>query len=148
MKRAYNLGELMDDEDSLAHFGVKGMKWGQRKARDDGATKSRGRVIDRNEKHKETFEEARTALKEGGGSIKIRVANLTNRMTMGKRMTEKYYDSQISRLDSQSDRLKKGQLTLGDKFDVVMAHPATTVARVAISVAARHDAMDDDENQS
>jgi hypothetical protein len=137
MKRAYNLGELMDDEDSLAHFGVKGMKWGQRKARDDGATKSRGRVIDRNEKARANIEEHRTALKEGGGSIKVRVANRVNRMTMGKRMTEKHYDRLIEDLNSQTDRLRKGELTLGDRFDVVMSHPATRIAGAALEVAAR-----------
>lgn len=28
----YQIGEVMSDEDSIAHVGVKGMKWGHRKA--------------------------------------------------------------------------------------------------------------------
>lgn len=133
--KAYQLGEQMSDEDSLAHYGVKGMKWGRRKAREDGASRSRGRVIDRNDKAAERINEARTALKEGGGSISIRFANRVNRMTMGKRMTEKYYDQSIENLNSQSARLKKGELTLSDRLDVVMTHPATRVAGALLSRA-------------
>ncbi len=135
--KIYHLGEQMSDEDSLAHYGVKGMKWGQRKPREDGATKSRGRVIDRNDKAVEKISEARTALKEGGGSIGIRFANRVNRMTMGKRMTEKYYDQSIDNLNSQSDRLKKGELNFNDRLDVFMSHPATRVAGALASRAGR-----------
>jgi hypothetical protein len=135
--KAYHLGEQMSDEDSLAHYGVKGMKWGVRKPREDGVSRSRGRIIDRNEKAAERIGEARTALKEGGGSLSIRFANRVNRMTMGKRMTEKYYDTALSNLNDQSDRMRKGELTLHDRLDVVMSHPATRVAGAVLARSGR-----------
>lgn len=32
--RTYQVGELMTDEDSLAHYGIRGMKWGVRKVKE------------------------------------------------------------------------------------------------------------------
>jgi hypothetical protein len=40
----YAIGETMSDEDSLAHFGVKGMKWGQRRAAPDSSGVSKNDV--------------------------------------------------------------------------------------------------------
>lgn len=42
----YEMGEAMSDEDSLAHYGVKGMTWGQRRHIPDasGVTRAHARI--------------------------------------------------------------------------------------------------------
>lgn len=51
----YRIGETMSDEDSLMHYGVKGMKWGQRRTRPDssGVSKADSRAA-RKENNKAT----------------------------------------------------------------------------------------------
>lgn len=65
----YRIGELMSDEDSLAHYGVKGMKWGKRKKASFGEIQEarmrldgkRGEYFGQKRKVKEAKKEAKAS---------------------------------------------------------------------------------------
>ena len=101
----------------LAHFGTKGMKWGVRRGkRTTGISRSRAAIIDRNDRDLKSFRSIRDALKNGGGTRGERFTNTVNRMTMGKKLTEKFYTKRIDAMKSQNARIKSGKLNASDRF--------------------------------
>lgn len=134
--RRYEIGELMTDEDSLAHYGIKGMKWGVRRGKGvTGVSRARGARIDKNDRHLQLFKDVRDGLgnKGGGkavGRVQKNVINGLNRMTMGKNLTKKYYDFNIKKLEAQNERLKSGTVTVRDRLQVALA---TTPASLVVS---------------
>ena len=61
-----HLNELKHyDEDTLVHFGVKGMKWGVRKSRPDGVSRSTNRQARKDAKE---FTQAKQFYGDGAGT--------------------------------------------------------------------------------
>lgn len=116
------------DADLLVHYGIKGMRWGLRKSkRQTGVTRNRGARIDRNDRHLQRFKDAESALantRRSGGKVSTKLdTNLTNgahRMLMGKRLTRRYYDMRIARIENHNARLKSGKLYLRDRVGLLM----------------------------
>lgn len=136
LSKEYQFGELMTDEDSLAHYGVKGMKWGVRSGKGKtGVGRVRGARIDRNDRHIQLFKDVRDGLgNKGGGKVIGRgqknIINGLNRATMGKKLTKKYYDKQINRMENHNERLKSGKTTVRDKLGMALT---TTPASLLVS---------------
>lgn len=135
--RKYEIGELMTDEDSLAHYGIKGMKWGRRRGKSTtGISRARGARIDRNDRHIQLFKDVRDGLGQKGSNGKVankvekNVINGLNRMTMGKNLTKKYYDLQIDRMEQHNERLQSGKLLVRDRIGLLLA---TTPASLVVS---------------
>lgn len=137
------------EENELAHYGVKGMKWGVRKKSIPGA-KSRAelRELDRASKRADRakadteIDNARARL-EGGRKSQAR-ADLTaaklkykvDRVTIGKREAKKVYNEAK---DSYYDDVAKSQLTKSGKetYIAVAAVVGVTALRVLAASQAR-----------
>lgn len=121
------------DDNLLAHYGIKGMKWGVRRgSRTTGMTRGQGAVIDRNNRQLKSLRE----LKKGNsgkyvsGTKTVKTINVINNITMGRSFTRRYYNNQIASLTAQNKRVKSGKMTLKDRLDVAMQSPASRLISV------------------
>lgn len=116
------------DADLLVHYGIKGMKWGLRKSKaQTGVSRFRGARIDRNDRHLQRFKDAQKTLGVSGRSggkvsnkLDTNVTNGLNRMVMGRKLTNRYYDMRISRIENHNARLKSGNLYVRDRVGVLL----------------------------
>lgn len=115
--RLYHLGEVMTDEDSLAHYGVKGMKWGQRtKGSSYDIKKARERVFEGQGK----LAEARREMKKTHKSNKPAAA-------------EKYAQMKTEFLKNP-DRVLATRMTRGEKIYASLASLPTGGVGAAIAI--------------
>lgn len=112
---------MAEVDDFLAHYGVKGMKWGKRKAQDGGSSESlrstiKKAAVDKIENERDTFKALRN---KTDLNVRGKAVNAVNRATMGKKLTEKYYDYHINRLDNKASRIKNGEANVIEKLDAI-----------------------------
>jgi hypothetical protein len=105
-------------EDALAHFGVKGMRWGVRKANGQSSGKSTPRRTPiRDFARNVALDETRTAIsghekaRDGVGLIGA-VAKIDKRLWGGNGRFEAYQNNRISELKRSEERIKKGELVV------------------------------------
>lgn len=108
----------MSDEnfDFLAHYGVKGMKWGVRKrAKDRVKRANSNRLAKRSESLKR--------VSEGKGSIRDKAYALST-ISSGKIIANKGFKNaaaeKASRLSDRNERVKSGKTTITDKLDAAL----------------------------
>lgn len=114
MPRHFIQTEEEREENYLAHYGIKGMKWGKRTgglgARTDGAQ------MDRIHNQKEIIKRARA----GKGTLEEKVANAPARILLGKKRFDKMLDKTMGQLEDREKRVAAGKRNLGDKLDVLL----------------------------
>lgn len=89
-----------DAEEFFAHYGVKGMKWGVRKDH------RRDLAVRRLKSERASFQ----ALRDGDNlNRRGKTINVVNRATMGKKLTNKYYDAHIRRIDNEIGLVTSGK---------------------------------------
>ena len=123
--------------EELAHYGVKGMRWGVRR----GSVKSRisGAILDRNQRNVKYLKDVKNnKIDEKGfvlgkydkalvkGARKIGVA-----MHFGEKRYQQSMAKSISKIEAQSEIVKSGKLRVRD---VVGAVATISVAELAVSI--------------
>ena len=126
MNKAYNLGEVMSDEDSLEHFGVKGMKWGQRKNNSaPKVTRKQNRQMNREAEHEFNSAKVNAIYAEGkrlGDKVLIKTrlpGDSVQTITTGKEFTRHLesggaMDVRVTEIYARQPA-KGGQYVLNDK---------------------------------
>lgn len=103
------------DEELLAHYGIKGMKWGKRQSKSvTGVSRATGARIDRNDRMISRIQNVR----KGKGLVRDRVGIGIDRAIIGKKLSDKYLNMQVSKMQSQNARLKRGKSTTLDRLQV------------------------------
>lgn len=112
-----------DLENFLTHYGVKGMRWGLRR----GSLSSRVKSA-RLENNKAVTNHLER-LRAGKDLTRVeRAINVTNHMTMGKTLTNKYYDWQISGMKKETAKIEEGRLNVAQKLSVALSTPVISLA--------------------
>ncbi len=125
--RIYHLGERMSDEDSLAHYGVKGMKWGQRKAAGSSPkiTRKQNRQMNRDAENKFNAKKASDIYAEGkklGDKVLIQTrlpGDSVRTITTGKEFANHLerggvFDLKVTEIYARQPK-QGGQYVLNDK---------------------------------
>lgn len=129
-------------EDALAHFGVKGQKWGVRRARNrqlnrasrqrDRATAKRTRAASLS-RHNKSIDEARARLKSGQTKTELKTAKATfktDKQAIGSREARKKLNK--ARDKAQNDRIVAGQIRNGKEATIaVLAVAGSVIIRAA-----------------
>lgn len=107
-------------DDILAHYGIKGMKWGKR----TGGLKARvkGAALDGNQQKTAI---AKRQLK-GTGTREENLINAPAKILMGKESYKKAVENRISQLGDQKERIEAGKTSLMDKLE--MSYDVTLVS--------------------
>lgn len=107
--------ELSDE--LLAHYGIKGMKWGRRRGSSvTGVSRFRGALMDRNAREISRVSKA----SKGQGRLVDRASYKARSAILGKRAAENYTKYRLKDLKDQNSRLKSGKTTVQDKLRVAM----------------------------
>jgi hypothetical protein len=97
---------MTDADDFLLHYGVKGMKWGVRKSKEEtGLSRAQGATIDRNDRHIERLRR--------------------------QPIFKKHYNKLADKREDQNDRIKDGELFVRDYLSI---YGQTSLAGLYISV--------------
>lgn len=124
--RPYAIGETMTDEDSLAHYGVAGMKWGQTRAKGSGSDIRAARFNVR--KQQEKIADQAFALNQATKSGNTAKANAA----------AKKYVEMNAKLLKDPDRVLASRLTRGEKVvTVALAGPLGLALVGATSATSR-----------
>lgn len=115
----------------LMHYGIRGMKWGIRKGKSvTGISRRRGAVLDKNARQIRDFKELREGLKRDTGTRTTQTLNFLNRITMGRRATQMYYDQTIKSLEAQSSRIGSGKLLVRDRLTSALQSPVSLIVSI------------------
>ena len=98
--------------DFLEHYGVLGMHWGIRKA-DPNLSRSRQAIIERNKNQALVVKTARSG--EG-----YRAAAAIGRAFVGRERQQKNWNTTLTRLNQQNQRLRSGNLFIRDRIDLTL----------------------------
>ncbi len=131
LSKQYHFGEDMTDEDSLAHYGVKGMKWGQRKKANSFDIKKARRNV-------------------GAERDKLREqADVVARTHKGNRAAQQAkLDKMTAAYLKNPDRVTSARLTRGEKVaSVLLTGPLGLVAIAATSGRSRRIEYKQDANR-
>lgn len=107
----------------LAHYGVKGMKWGVRRST-PGVSRVKGAALDRNQRRTAKFKR----VAEGRGTIGDKVYAL-NRINSGQLIVNRGLkgaaNKKVADLENQRDRILTGKTTVRDKLGTALTLKAT-----------------------
>lgn len=102
-------------EESLTHYGVKGMKWGVRKGKSEtGLSRYSGAKIDQNERTRAMLKSARA-----GESHRVSVA--LGKKLIGSEKWESNFQQSMKNINAQNSRLRRGKATVADKIDMAFS---------------------------
>lgn len=108
------------DEELLAHYGMKGMKWGKRQSKSvTGVSRAAGARIDRNDRMISRIQNVQKGGKKG--LLRDRAAIGLDRAVLGKEFSNKNLKMQVSLMKTQNARLKRGKSTVRDKLQVAFS---------------------------
>lgn len=117
LQKQLDLEHSADEVDEfLAHYGVRGMKWGTRR----GGLKERakGAALDRNQQKTAIVKRALNRSKNGGNDEKIaRAVGIS--MSLGRKRFEKRLNKQMNKLANEKARIESGNATVRDKLKAV-----------------------------
>lgn len=105
-------------DDYLAHYGVKGMKWGVRKSKKvTGESRFTGATRDSIARQSQNLKEHRA-----GGKAKLsRRVGIT--LSLGRKRFDKGLEKSIKELDATDKRWQEGKATLRDKYNAAFTTP-------------------------
>ena len=103
-----------EDEEFLAHFGTKGMKWGVRQGKKKtGVTRTRSQKIEKNTNRVKRIEKIKAGKK-------YRLEGAIGKKLLGKPEWNRRLNQRISDLNAQNKRLSSGKkLTPNDRYQLV-----------------------------
>lgn len=112
------------EDEYLAHYGIKGMKWGRRR----GSLGSRidGAQSDRIQRRTELLKRAVSGQK----TTAERIAQAPERILLGKKRLDKMANKQLGQLADRQKRIDAGKKNFGDKLDAALH---TTLADLVVS---------------
>jgi hypothetical protein len=100
-------------EEFLAHFGVKGMKWGVRRDAKGFSERQKGAELDRNQREQAIAKRGIA----GKHTTAEKIANAPARIILGKKGYDKLANHSLKELQAKRQRIESGKKNLWDKID-------------------------------